>query len=162
MMRLVDCIDLNGVIRQIPRDQVILRPAAYGIILKESQVLLVKMDATGKYHLPGGGIEAGERMAETLAREVREEAGIEIEIGKLVHFEEDFFYYNPSGRAYQGLHFYFLCRPMGEGLIGDEEVEDGSAGEPRWVAIGSLRAEEFQIHGETIIALCQKGYNDLH
>ena len=47
------------------------------------RVLLVKMAPNrgvfpGQWALPGGGVEPGERIADALAREVREELGIEL------------------------------------------------------------------------------------
>ena len=52
-----------------------------------------------------------------------------------------FSYYDPSGRAYHGLHFYYFCRPLTIELIDDELVEDGAAEKPRWMAIKDLQPE---------------------
>jgi 8-oxo-dGTP diphosphatase len=152
----IDCITLEGEIRRVPAAELTLRPAAYALILADGQVALLKMKRTGRYHLPGGGIEVGEKIAETLVRETREETGLEIAVGKLVHFDELFFYYDPSGRAYHGLHFYYLCRPLTRELLPDNRVQDGSAGQPRWVAVDSLRSEDFQSQGEAIMRLCRE------
>lgn len=38
----------------------------------------------GKWEFPGGGVEFGESLQEALTRECREEAGCEVEIGKLI------------------------------------------------------------------------------
>ncbi len=152
----VDCIDLFGVIHKVSQDKIILRPAAYAIVVRQGKILLLKMKSTGKYHLPGGGIEASERIEETLKRELQEETGIEIEAGRLAHFEEVFFYYNPSGKAYHGLHFYYLCKPKTEEIIEDSRVIDGSAEKPSWVAIEGLRQEDFQLLGGKILELCRQ------
>jgi 8-oxo-dGTP pyrophosphatase MutT (NUDIX family) len=153
----VECLTLDGGTRVFASDRLILRPAAYALIMQDSKLLLLKMRRTGKYHLPGGGINVGERMEETLKREAREETGIEIDVVRLAHFEEVFFYYDPSDRAYHGLHFYFICRPRTLILLTDDQVDDGSAGQPRWVETANLRPEDFQYRGEVILALCRQG-----
>ena len=112
------------------------------------------MRHSGKFHLPGGGVQKGELMEETLKRETREETGIEITVERFAHFEEAFFYYDPSKRAYHGLHFYFICRPKTLDLLADDLVNDGSAEKPRWVEIRELQPEDFQMHGDIILNLC--------
>ena len=139
----------------MPRESLILRPAAYAILVHQGKLLLLKMRQTGKYHLPGGGIQVGERMEETLKREVKEEAGIEIEVKSLVYFEEVFFYYDPSRKAYHGLHFHFICQPKTFELLRDDCVQDDSAGNPRWVEIQELQAQDFQIHGEVVLEIAR-------
>ena len=104
-------------------------------------------------------MEADERIEETLRRELKEETGIEIRVGRLVHFEEVFFFYNPTGRAYHGLHFYHLGIPKTDEVIEDYEVVGDSAENPSWVAIQNLRGEDFQILGDKIIDLCQQSQN---
>ncbi len=153
-MKEVECITLGGQVRRVPVEKLTLRPAAYAILIHERKILLLKMKATGKYHLPGGGVEVGERLEDALRREVYEETGIEIQVDRLAHFEELFFYYDPSGRAYHGLHFYYLCTPVTRDLIAAEQVADGSAERPCWVTLRDLRPEYFQHAGEKILAVC--------
>lgn len=57
----------------------ISRAGVYGIAVKNGKLLLVKQykgPHSGKWELPGGGIEAGETAEDTLRREFREEVGI--------------------------------------------------------------------------------------
>lgn len=61
------------------------RVVAAGFILYQNKVLLAKRAATktlapGKYHLPGGHVEFGETIQETLAREIAEEFAVRIEV----------------------------------------------------------------------------------
>jgi 8-oxo-dGTP pyrophosphatase MutT (NUDIX family)/L-amino acid N-acyltransferase YncA len=149
------CVTLSGEKRPFARERLVLRPAAYALILHQGRVLLLTMRHTGKYHPPGGGVHPAESIEETLRREVREEAGIEIQVQRFLRLEELFFYYDPSDTAYHGLHLFYLCRPLTLALLADPQVDDGSAEKPRWVDVQGLRPEQFQAHGATIVELCR-------
>lgn len=45
------------------------------MLLKDDQVVLVRHSYVPGWAFPGGGVEAGESLGETLEREIREEAG---------------------------------------------------------------------------------------
>lgn len=58
-----------------------------GVIFDGATVLLAKRGqepAKGTWSLPGGAVELGEKVVDALKREIREEIGIEIEVGGLV------------------------------------------------------------------------------
>jgi len=155
-MSVVECITLNGRKKMVQKDSLVLRPAVYAIVVYDGKVLLMKMRHTGKYHPPGGGISVGERVEDALKREIREETGIEVKVGRFARFEELFFYYDPSGTAYHGLHFYYVCCPKTLELLDDTQVKDDAAGKPRWVDIEGLQAQDFQAHGDIILDLCKE------
>lgn len=53
----------------------------YGVLIKDEKILLIKKSRgayKGMFDLPGGGIEFGEKIEETLKREFIEETGITI------------------------------------------------------------------------------------
>ena len=55
------------------------------VIDGEGRIFLVKHSYVSGWHLPGGGVEAGETLAEALARELREEGNIEITAQPRLH-----------------------------------------------------------------------------
>ncbi len=67
------------------------------VVLRDGAVLVVR-DPTSYHILPGGRREAGERLAETVTREVLEETGWQIELGPLLGFK----------------HFQYLTSPPTE------------------------------------------------
>ena len=71
-----------------------MRPVvAVGAIVFDAagRVLLVERGqppAAGQWSVPGGKLEPGERLADAVAREVREETGLIVEVGPLVEVVE--------------------------------------------------------------------------
>jgi 8-oxo-dGTP pyrophosphatase MutT (NUDIX family) len=67
-----------------------------GLVLDaENRVFLVKHSYVDGWHLPGGGVEAGETLIEALTRELREEGNIEITAAPALHG----MFFNPQGSA---------------------------------------------------------------
>lgn len=61
------------------------RVGAFAIIRDDGgRVLISRRVDSGWYNLPGGGVEPHESAPEGLTREVREETGLEVEVGRLV------------------------------------------------------------------------------
>lgn len=55
----------------VARDKIFPRPSVYGLISHAARLLLVRLP-NGKYVLPGGGVDRGERLEEALAFNIPE------------------------------------------------------------------------------------------
>jgi ADP-ribose pyrophosphatase YjhB (NUDIX family) len=106
-----------------------LVPGASAIILDEAgRILLHRRDDNELWSIPGGEIEVGERIADTVVREVKEETGVEVEPQGIVGI-----YSNPhhvveygDGEVRQQFSVCFACRLVGGELVtSDESLEVG-------------------------------------
>ncbi len=136
---LIPCVSIKGNIVKILREKIVFRPSVYGVIFNKGKILMLRTKSNGKYFFPGGGIEPGEKMKEALHREIKEEVGITVKIGKLLHFKEQFFYYDPGDEAFHMFNFFFLCSPITNKLISDNLVDDLESEKPRWLAFNKLK-----------------------
>jgi 8-oxo-dGTP diphosphatase len=104
--------------------------AVAAFIFDRERVLVIqrgKPPSEGLWSLPGGTLEAHETLAQAVAREVREETGLVVEVGPLTCVVE---------RMGDGHHFVildYLARPIGGTLAAASDVRDA-----RWVTDDEL------------------------
>ncbi len=80
------------------------------IVNKEGRILLTKCHKWfDKYMLPGGHIEVGETMKEAVAREVKEEVGLDVEVAEMLLIQEAIFAVEFWKRRHF-IFFDFLCK----------------------------------------------------
>jgi 8-oxo-dGTP pyrophosphatase MutT (NUDIX family) len=108
----------------------LLAPAAAACIRdEEGRILLLRRsDGDNMWGFPGGGMELGERVAETVVREVREEIGLEVEPVALigVYSSPEYAFAYPNGDQVQPVTAFFECRVVGGELRPDQEEILGS------------------------------------
>ncbi len=88
-----------------------IRTSAKAVIIQNGKLLAIKLN-DGKeewYILPGGGQDSEEMLPQTVEREVREEAGIEVQCKDLLFVIE-----GVHGESFHRIDLVFLCDYMGK------------------------------------------------
>ena len=132
-----------------PNGKTFVRPSVRGILIRKGLILMVHSLKYDYYKFPGGGIEAGESLAEALCREVREESGMMVDPDSIREFglvhrrsRED------DGGVFIQDNYYYLCdadENVGQEL--DEyEAEEGFT--PEWVTPAhAIETNRYHDHG---------------
>ena len=102
-------------------------PSVTAIVPSErGEILLVHKTDNNLWALPGGGMDVGEYMADTVVREVREETGIEVEVTGVVGI-----YTNPAhvmayddGEVRQQCSICFTTKMLGGRLRTSSETSE--------------------------------------
>jgi ADP-ribose pyrophosphatase YjhB (NUDIX family) len=103
--------------------------SAGGLVIEDGYILLIR-NRNGHWGLPKGHWEAGELLSQTAAREVREETGLEVEIGDLAFITE---FWGNDSREHM-VQFFFAARPIGGTLF----PRPGEIYGVKWVPIGEV------------------------
>ncbi len=128
------------------------RVAAYALIRRVSarstddEVLLTRLSDRaafpGRWALPGGGIDHGERPIAALAREVQEECGVACEVGELLDVHDlHFSGVAPSGRFedYHGVHLIFEAS-VADGVEPHVVEVGGTTDAVAWVPLADIES----------------------
>lgn len=77
-----------------------------GLGFRDGHLLVHRAVHEPFWTIPGGRAEIGETSEETLKREMIEELGVDVTVGRLLWIVENFFHY--EGRDWHELGFYYL------------------------------------------------------
>ena len=120
-----------------------------GVVLAGDRVLLVRRGhppRQGEWSLPGGKVELGEALVEAVRRELREETGLEVEVGPLVECF-DRVHYDETGRVrYHFVIADYLCRAIGGALRPGDDAADAA-----WVQRDAVAGYGVNAHAAAVI-----------
>ena len=138
-MKNISMIDGFGEEHVVPESELIDRVSSYGILIKDSKLLLIQDKNSKTWEFPGGGLEKGESKEEGLVREFFEETGLEVDPSKIKFFKDfqDYFYSTLYKQAWNSLrHFYSVEVTKGD-LLKEGNSDDT-------VASGYFNKEEVE------------------
>jgi len=119
----------------------------YGLWLKNENILVNKESIRGQIiqKFPGGGVNKGEGLHDTLRREWKEELDLGIEIGEL--FFVNTFLQASAWDESQVFSFYFWINGNSEKIENKNHAE-----ESYWLPVSKLNPDEFQLPIDKIVA----------
>lgn len=113
-------------------EQISAGGVAFRIRDSKAEVAIVAVNPSRRWQLPKGLIDAGETEAEAALREVREEAGLNCELGEKIEAVEYWYFAQNKGervRYHKFVHFFLLRY-----ISGDTADHDHEIAEARWVS----------------------------
>jgi 8-oxo-dGTP pyrophosphatase MutT (NUDIX family) len=130
-------------------DQVSAGGVAFRWRDSEPEIAIVSVRPKLRWQLPKGIVDPGESPQVTAVREVREEAGVETELIKLIETIEYWYRsvkYGKPVRYHKFVHFYLVKYKSGDVADHDHEVE-----ESRWVSFDeALEMLDFKSEHEVV------------
>ncbi len=103
-------------------------------IEKNRKFLIVMCPRFKVWRVPGGRTEHGERLEETLIREMKEETGISFQNPKFIGFGQDQQYHVRDKRETSRLIMFFHVKTNQEPILDPDEAE-----QKRWVTLNDLK-----------------------
>ena len=97
------------------------------VVLRETE------PAKGLWSIPGGLLELGERVADGVKREVREETGLEVAVDRLLDVIDNIVYDEDGKICYHYVLIDYLCRPSPGDLKAATDAK-----EARWIKLTDI------------------------
>ncbi len=121
------------------------------IVDEAARVLLVKRrfePLAGQWSLPGGAVDVGETLEACVIREMREETGLDVEVGRVIEVF-DRIMRDAEGRVqYHYVLVDYVCRPVGGTASAASDVA-----EVAWADAGAL--SEFRLTDKAVAVIAQ-------
>jgi len=101
--------------------------SAGGIIIIDDKVVIVKRKTepdSGKWTIPGGAINVGEKIRDGLRREIFEETALEVKVGNLIDIAEKIFKDNEGKIIYHYVILDYICKYISGSMKASSDAEE--------------------------------------
>jgi mutator protein MutT len=131
------------------------------IVDEAARVLLVKRrfePLAGQWSLPGGAVDVGETLEACVTREMREETGLDVEVGPVIEVF-DRIMHDADGRVqYHYVLVDYVCRPAGGTLNAASDVADVAWVEPGGLGRFNLTDKAMAVIGRGLTLAAEVGW----
>jgi mutator protein MutT len=121
------------------------------VIVKDGRAIIIKRandPYKGQWSIPGGRVEWGEPLHQAVKREMREETGLDVEVGPLIEVFERI-QHDEQGVRYHFVIIDYLCTCLGGALCAGDDADDAV-----WVTSEELANYDIR---ESAVAVIRKG-----
>jgi 8-oxo-dGTP diphosphatase len=118
------------------------------VIVQDGKALIVKRahePRKGEWSLPGGRVELGETLVDATKREIKEETGLDVNVGPIVEVFDRVHRLDDRVR-YHFVIVDYLCTPCGGTLIAGDDAESVA-----WVGANELEAYGVNEHAARVL-----------
>jgi ADP-ribose pyrophosphatase YjhB (NUDIX family) len=125
---------------------------AGALVRTGTKVLLVRRrhpPNEGRWSLPGGLVELGEKAEEAAVREVKEETGLDVVLERLLDVATDIHFDSQGRLRFHYILVDYLARPVGGELALNEESSGCG-----WFTFAQTRRLEMSDATRAVIAMC--------
>jgi ADP-ribose pyrophosphatase YjhB (NUDIX family) len=148
--RVRDGADTPAVGRQYPSRPVV---GVGAVIFVDGRVVLIRRGhepLAGQWSLPGGTVEIGETLEAAVAREVREETGLLVEVGSVVDVFDRILLDEAREVRFHFVLADYLCRAVGGRLEHGSDVTDVVLADPSDLAPYAITAKAAEVIAKAV------------
>jgi mutator protein MutT len=122
-------------------------------VFVDGRVVLIRRryePLAGQWSLPGGTVELGETLESAVAREVREETGLIVEVGVAVETFDRILVDDARRVRFHFVLIDYLCRPVGGQLAHGSDVTDVGLADPADLERYGLTTKAAEVIGKAL------------
>lgn len=148
-MTTIQIFDAKGHAQAVASEDLIFRPAVYGIFIEQDQILLLRNLETQLLLPPGRIVAENEEPAQAIRHYFRKLAAITPRVGSLFFIENQ--YRQESNQFWQlSVLYYEVKRPSLASI--NFPNDENAQSQPEWLQLDSLERPQFQFGFEAIQA----------